>query len=176
MSIIRQKLSTLTRIGLLSDTHSYIDDRICHYLDKCDQIWHAGDIGDLAVTDRLKEIAPLKAVYGNIDDHLARREFKEHEKFYCEGVKVWITHIGGKPYVYDYRIREALKKTTPDLFICGHSHLCKVQMDKRLKMLYMNPGAAGKHGQHHMRTLLRFNIDGVRIKDLEVIELGSQLP
>lgn len=164
----------MKRIGLLSDTHSYIDDRICHHLEQCDEIWHAGDIGNLSVTDRLKEIAPVRAVFGNIDNHVVRQEFPLHRRFMCEQVDVWLTHIGGKPYVYDFRIREQLKANPPQLFICGHSHICKVQMDKRLNMLYMNPGAAGKHGFHKVRTMLRFNIDGRNIKDLEVVELGTR--
>lgn len=164
----------MKRIGLISDTHSYIDDRICHHLESCNEIWHAGDIGNLSVTDRLKEVAPVLGVYGNIDNHIVRQEFPLHNKFVCEKVNVWMTHIGGKPYVYDYRIREAITKNPPQLFICGHSHICKVQMDKRLKMLYMNPGAAGKHGFHKVRTLLRFTINGANIQDLEVVELGTR--
>ncbi|MFT4660040.1 MAG: putative phosphoesterase [Patiriisocius sp.] len=164
----------MKKIGLLSDTHSYIDDRILSYLDGMDEIWHAGDIGDLKVTDALRELAPLRVVYGNIDDNEARSEFQLHHRFMCEKVKVWMTHIGGPPYVYDYRIREPLKQDPPDLFICGHSHICKVQMDKRLNMLYMNPGAAGRHGHHKIRTLLRFTIEEKKIGDLEVVELGNR--
>lgn len=164
----------MKKIGLISDTHSYIDDRILTHFEQCDQIWHAGDIGDLKVTDQLAEIAPVVGVYGNIDNNKARAEFPLHQRFMCEEVDVWMTHIGGPPYVYDYRIREAIKKNPPNLFICGHSHICKVQMDKRLRMLYMNPGAAGRHGFHKIRTILRFTIKGKNIKDLEVVELGSR--
>jgi len=124
------------------------------------------------VTDELAKIAPVRAIYGNIDNDVIRREFKLHERFVCEGVDVWLTHIGGRPYVYDYRIREQITKNPPKLFICGHSHICKVQMDKRLKMLYMNPGAAGIYGIHKVKTLLRFTLERGIIKDLEVIELG----
>ena len=124
------------------------------------------------MTDELAKIAPVRAIYGNIDNDVIRREFKLHERFVCEGVDVWLTHIGGRPYVYDYRIREQITKNPPKLFICGHSHICKVQMDKRLKMLYMNPGAAGIYGIHKVKTLLRFTLERGIIKDLEVIELG----
>ncbi len=164
----------MTRIGLLSDTHSYMDDRIISYLNECDEIWHAGDIGKLDVVDQLLKIAPLRVVYGNIDDHEARAEFPLHQKFTCEEVTVWMTHIGGPIYVYNKKIRDRLRANPPTLFVCGHSHICKVQMDKRLNMLYMNPGAAGKHGIHKVRTLLRFTIDKDKIKDLEVIELEKR--
>lgn len=164
----------MKRIGLLSDTHSHFDNRYIKYFMECDEIWHAGDIGDLAVIDQLKKIAPVRAVYGNIDNHIVRAEYSEHNRFVLEGVDVWMTHIGGKPYVYDYRIREKIRKNPPKLFICGHSHICKVQMDKKLKMLYMNPGAAGIHGFHKVRTMLRFTLDNGNIKDLEVIELGDR--
>lgn len=165
----------MKRIGLLSDTHGCYDEKFKKYFSECDEIWHAGDIGDISVTDELKKIAPLRAVYGNIDGHIIRREFPEHTRFSCEGVDVWMTHIGGKPYVYDWRIREKINKNPPQLFICGHSHICKVQMDKRLKTLYMNPGAAGKKGFHKVRTLLRFTLELGKIKDLEVIELGERV-
>ena len=164
----------MKKIGLLSDTHSYMDNRILSYLEGMDEIWHAGDIGDVSVIDQLMEVAPVRVVYGNIDDHVARAEYPLHARFMCEGMKIWMTHIGGPIYVYDYRIREALKQDPPDIFICGHSHICKVQMDKRLNMLYMNPGAAGRHGFHKIRTLLRFQIDEGKIDKLEVVELGSR--
>lgn len=164
----------MKRIGLLSDTHSHFDPRFVKYFMECDEIWHAGDIGDIAVMDQLKKIAPVRAVYGNIDNHIVRAEYPEHNRFVIEGVDVWITHIGGKPYVYDYRLREEITKNPPKLFICGHSHICKVQLDKKLKMLYMNPGAAGIHGFHKIRTMLRFTLDNGDIKDLEVIELGKR--
>ncbi|MCT4582202.1 MAG: metallophosphatase family protein [Flavobacteriales bacterium] len=164
----------MKRIGLLSDTHSHFDPRFIKYFMECDEIWHAGDIGDIAVMDQLKKIAPVRAVYGNIDNHIVRAEYPEHNRFTLEGVTVWITHIGGKPYAYDYRLREEINKNPPKIFICGHSHICKVQLDKKLKMLYMNPGAAGIHGFHKIRTMLRFTLDNGDIKDLEVIELGKR--
>jgi len=159
------------RILLLSDTHGYIDDRILAYAKEADQVWHAGDIGNLTVTDSLLKIKPLKAVFGNIDGAEARAQFKENERFMCEDVDVWITHIGGYPGRYDKRIRDQIRANPPKLFICGHSHILKVIPDKKLNLLHMNPGAAGKHGFHNVRTMLRFKIDGERIFDLEVIEM-----
>jgi len=164
----------MTKILLLSDTHSHIDDTILKYAKLADEIWHAGDIGDLIVTDTLKKIKPLRAVHGNIDDHIVRKEFAENNRFFCEEVSVWITHIGGYPPKYNARVREEIKKDTPKLFICGHSHILKVMHDKKLNVLHMNPGACGKHGFHQMRTMLRFTIDKEKIKDLEVIELGKR--
>lgn len=161
----------MTRILLLSDTHSHIDEKILKYVKQADEVWHAGDIGALTVTDTLKKLKPLRAVWGNIDNHEARTEFPENNRFMCEGVDVWITHIGGYPGRYDRRIREAIRENPPKLFICGHSHILKVMWDKSLGLLHMNPGAAGKHGFHKVRTMLRFNIDGEEIKDLEIVEM-----
>ena len=160
----------MTKILLLSDTHSYIDDTILKHVKQADEVWHAGDIGDLKVTDTIKKLKPLRAVYGNIDNDKARMEFPENNRFICEGVDVWITHIGGYPNRYDLRIREAIKKDPPKLFISGHSHILKVMQDKKLNLLHMNPGAIGKHGFQKVRTMLRFVIEGETIKDLEVIE------
>ncbi|MDO6597568.1 metallophosphoesterase family protein [Oceanihabitans sp. 2_MG-2023] len=160
----------MKKILLLSDTHSFIDDAILKYVKQADEVWHAGDIGELKVTDAIKKLKPLRAVFGNIDNDKARMEFPENNRFICEGVDVWITHIGGYPNRYDLRIREAIKKNPPKLFISGHSHILKVMQDKKLNLLHMNPGAAGKHGFHKVRTMLRFVIDGDNIKDLEVIE------
>lgn len=162
------------RIGLISDTHSYIDERILALLKGSDEIWHAGDIGDLSVTDALKEVAPLRAVYGNIDNHLARAEFPLHQRFSIQGLRVWMTHIGGRPGKYDPRIREALLIERPDLFICGHSHICLVKADPTIGGLYMNPGAAGVHGFHKVRTLMRFSIVEGTPTNLEVVELGAR--
>lgn len=160
----------MKKILLLSDTHSYIDEAILKYVKQADEVWHAGDIGDLKVTDTIKQLKPLRAVYGNIDDAKARVEFPENNRFMCEDVDVWITHIGGYPNRYDVRIREAIKKNPPKLFISGHSHILKVMPDKKLNLLHMNPGAVGKHGFQKVRTMLRFVIEGATIKDLEVIE------
>ena len=160
----------MIKILLLSDTHSYIDDDILKYVKQADEVWHAGDIGDLEVTDAIKKLKPLRAVYGNIDDKDIRQEFPENKRFMCENVDVWITHIGGYPNAYNMLIREEIKRNPPKLFICGHSHILKVMPDKKLNLLHMNPGAAGKHGFHKERTMLRFTIDGSKIDNLEVIE------
>ena len=164
----------MKKILLLSDTHSHIDDQILKHVKNADEVWHAGDIGDLSVTDTIQTIKPLRGVYGNIDNDKARMEFPENNRFMCEGVDVWITHIGGYPNKYNVRIREEIKRNPPKLFICGHSHILKVMFDKKLDLLHMNPGACGKHGFHKVRTMLRFVIDGEKIKDLEIIELANR--
>ena len=165
----------MKKILLLSDTHSYIDDRIIHYADQADEIWHAGDIGSIEISDKLKATGkPLIAVYGNIDNTEIRKEFPLNQRWMCEGVDVWITHIGGYPKKYSPAVRDEIRQNPPKLFICGHSHILKVMMDKDLGLLHMNPGAAGKHGWHKQRTMLRFVIDGENIKDLEVIELAGK--
>jgi hypothetical protein len=164
----------MKRILLLSDTHSHIDDAIIKYAKKADEIWHAGDIGDLHVTDSLRKIKPLRAVYGNIDDNKAQLDFPLDHKFKCEDVGVWMTHIGGYPNRYNPRIKEEIKQNPPRLFISGHSHILKVMWDKKLNLLHMNPGACGKHGFHEVRTMLQFVIDGENIKDLAIIELGNR--
>ena len=161
----------MKKILLLSDTHSYIDDTILKYVNQADEVWHAGDIGDLKVTDTIKALKPLKAVYGNIDDAKARLEYPEHNRFMCEGVDIWITHIGGYPGRYNPRVKPEIYNNPPKLFICGHSHILKVMPDKKLNLIHMNPGAIGTHGFHKVRTMLRFTIDGSKIDNLEVIEL-----
>jgi hypothetical protein len=160
----------LTKILLLSDTHSYIDADILKYVKLADEVWHAGDIGDLKVTDTISKLKPLRAVYGNIDDAKARVEFPLNNRFHCEGVDVLITHIGGYPGRYSPAIRDEIYKNPPRLFISGHSHILKVMNDKKRSILHMNPGAIGTHGFHKVRTMLRFEIDGSDIKNLEVIE------
>lgn len=164
----------MKKILLLSDTHSHIDDVILKYVDLADEVWHAGDIGNLEVTDIIKARKPLRGVYGNIDDAKARLDFPLHNRFMCEEVDVWITHIGGYPGKYNPDIRIEIQNNPPKVFICGHSHILKVQFDKKLNLLHMNPGAAGKSGFHQVRTMLRFVIDGDKIKDLEIIELGKK--
>jgi hypothetical protein len=164
----------MTKILLLSDTHSHIDDAILKHVGWADEVWHAGDIGSLEVTDAIEKLKPLKGVHGNIDDHIIQKEFPENNRFFCEGVDVWITHIGGYPPKYNVRTRDMIKENPPKLFICGHSHILKVMMDKKLGVLHMNPGACGKHGFHQVRTMLRFVIEGKDIKDLVVVELGKR--
>jgi uncharacterized protein len=163
----------MKKILLLSDTHSHIDDSILKYVAQADEVWHAGDIGDLHVTDTLKKYKPLRAVYGNIDDDKARMEFPLHNRFFCEGVDVWITHIGGYPGKYNQAIRQEITLNPPKLFVCGHSHILKVMFDKKLNLLHMNPGACGVSGFHQVRTMLRFVVDGEKVRDLEVIEFAK---
>ncbi len=164
----------MKKILLLSDTHSHIDETILKYVKLADEVWHAGDIGDLKVTDTIKQIKPLRAVFGNIDNHEARLEFPLNNRFFCEGVEVLITHIGGYPGKYSPAIREEITKNPPKLFICGHSHILKVMFDKKLNCLHMNPGAAGIYGFHQKRTMLRFEIDDDKIQSLEIIEIGDK--
>lgn len=172
--LINVKTFILTKILLLSDTHSHIDDTILKYVQQADEVWHAGDIGNLMVTDSIKKLKPLKAVFGNIDDDKARLEFPLHNRFFCENVDVWITHIGGYPGRYNRNVINELETNPPKLFICGHSHILKVIFDKKNNFLHMNPGAVGKSGFHEIRTMLRFVIDGDKIKDLEIIEIGGK--
>ena len=164
----------MKKILLLSDTHSRIDDTILKYVHQADEVWHAGDIGDMIVTDTIKTLKPLRAVYGNIDDDKARMEFPLNNRFYCEDVDVWITHIGGYPGKYNQSILTEIQNNPPKLFVCGHSHILKVQFDKNLNLLHMNPGASGIYGFHQVRTMLRFEIDGDKIQNLEIVELGKK--
>jgi len=164
----------MTRIGLISDTHNYIDPKVYKYFEECDEIWHAGDIGTAKVTDELAKFKPVKAVYGNIDGQDIRIQYPKTLRFLCEGVDVFITHIGGYPNRYAPPVKKYINKFPPKLFICGHSHILKVIYDKKLGLLHLNPGAAGNSGFHKVKTLLRFTIDGKEIKDLEIIELGPR--
>lgn len=162
------------KIGLLSDTHGYLDHRIAGYFSGCDEIWHAGDIGNTEVARRLEEVAPLIAVHGNIDGTSIRSAYPAHQRHQREGLDIWMTHIGGYPGHYDRSIRSAIFGDPPGLFISGHSHILKVMPDKALGLLHMNPGAAGRHGLHQVRTIIRFSVSGGRAGDVEVIELGSR--
>ena len=164
----------MKKILLLSETRRFRDDQSLKLGKLADEVWHAGDIGALQVTDTIKSLKPLRAVYGNIDDKNARAEFPLDNKFIVEGVSVWITHIGGYPNKYNQRVREELRSNTPQLFICGHSHILKVQYDKKLNLLHLNPGAAGNHGFHKVRTMLRFEIDNGNVKNMEIIELANR--
>lgn len=164
----------MKKILLLSDTHSFIDEQILKYVKQADEVWHAGDFGDISVADEIRKHKPLRAVYGNIDNAIVRIEFPQDNHFVCEELKVWITHIGGYPNNYDARIKKDIIQNTPMLFISGHSHILKVMFDKKLNLLHMNPGAAGKSGFHTVRTMLRFLVDGKDIKELEIIELETR--
>lgn len=161
----------MKRIGLLSDTHAYWDERYLQYFESCDEIWHAGDIGSYELAKRLGEFRPLKAVHGNCDGVDLRLMFGEKLRWTCEGADILMTHIGGYPGHYDPRIREQLFAKPPKLFISGHSHILKVQYDKKLKLLHINPGAAGLQGWQKVRTLVRFTVEDADFKDLEVIEI-----
>tara|TARA_B100001063_G_scaffold239502_1_gene263126 strand:+ start:19 stop:510 length:492 start_codon:yes stop_codon:yes gene_type:complete len=160
----------MKKILLISDTHGYIDDRIIQYAKESDETWHAGDIGGLKVVDELKKVTNLRAVHGNIDNSEIRAEYAENLRFKIEDMKIWITHIGGYPNKYNQRIRQEINTDPPDIFICGHSHILKVINDNKLNLLYINPGAIGKHGFHHVRTMIRFEIMKSKIQNLEVIE------
>ncbi len=160
------------RIGLISDTHGHLDEDILKHLEECDEIWHAGDIGDRSVTDTLQSIKPLRAVFGNIDHGALRHEFERDIRIPVEGLDVFMTHIGGYPGKYNKRVRTIFESDPPQLFICGHSHICKVMFDKKHQFLHINPGACGHHGFHKIRTICRFTINNGLIKDLQVIELG----
>ncbi|TDQ13591.1 hypothetical protein DFQ04_3627 [Algoriphagus boseongensis] len=162
------------KIGLISDSHSYIDHKTISYLENVDEIWHAGDIGDLAVIRSLPEGKTILGVYGNIDDQEVQGQFPEWLEFEVEGVKVLMTHIGGKPPRYAKGVKERIKTAKPQIFVCGHSHICKVEFDQALNCLYMNPGAIGQQGFHQMRTLLLFELEKGKIQNLRVVELGRR--
>lgn len=164
----------MTRIGLISDTHSFLDDAVFEHFKNCDEIWHAGDFGTIEVAEALAAFKPFKGVYGNIDGKEIRSVYPEHLKFKCEEVNVWMTHIGGYPGKYDPKIKGEILLEKPDLFICGHSHILKVMFDKNISCLHLNPGAAGKYGWHKVRTLLRFDISGQKILNMEAIELAKR--
>lgn len=164
----------MKRIGLISDTHSYLDDAVFKHFEQCDEIWHAGDFGTAEVAEQLAKFKPLKGVFGNVDGNDVRSEFSEVLKFSCEEVKVLITHIGGYPGRYSPLARAEIISFQPQLFIAGHSHILKIIFDPKFACLHINPGAAGKNGWHKVRTLIRFTIDGAGIKDCEVIELGKR--
>ncbi|HVS98671.1 MAG TPA: metallophosphoesterase family protein [Puia sp.] len=164
----------MLKIGLLSDTHHFLDESIFRHFERCDEIWHAGDFGTSGLAARLSDFRPLRGVYGNIDGADIRRMFPAKLSWESEGVKVFMTHIGGYPPRYNPSVRTELQKNAPRLFICGHSHILKIIYDESLHCLHMNPGAAGRQGWHTVRTLIRFTIDGTDIRDCEVIELGPR--
>jgi uncharacterized protein len=165
----------MTRIGLIADTHNWLDEQVFKYFEQCDEIWHAGDFGTAAIADALRAFRPLRGVYGNIDGQDIRVEYPLHQYWKCEEVGVLMTHIGGYPPKYNAASKPLLLQHQPQLFIAGHSHILKVMYDDKLQCLHMNPGAAGKQGWHKVRTLIRFTIDGAQMKDCEVIELGTRV-
>jgi uncharacterized protein len=163
----------LTRIGILSDTHCYMHPKVFEFFKDCDQIWHAGDFGNLETADALGSFKPLRGVYGNIDGQELRVHFPKNQLFTVEGKKVFMTHIGGKPGKYDAEAKKVIEGVKPDILVCGHSHICRVQFDQKHQLMYINPGAAGKYGFHLKITLLRFTIDGKDLKDMEIMELSK---
>lgn len=162
------------KIGLISDTHGYLDPKVFKYFDQVDEIWHAGDVGDFNVVEKLQSFKPLKGVFGNIDGSKVRSVFPENLRFSEQGVDVWITHIGGYPDKYNPRVKPEIYNYPPMLFIAGHSHILKVMFDKKLGLLHLNPGAAGKSGFHQTKTIMRFELTEGKVKNLEVIELGPK--
>jgi len=162
----------MKKIGLLSDTHSFLDEAVFKHFDSCDEIWHAGDFGNVQLVDSLASFKPLRGVYGNIDGKEVRAMFPEQNRFMCENVDVYMIHIGGYPTRYQPVVKNIMFNDPPKLFISGHSHILKVIYDKEFSCLHLNPGAAGKQGWHKVRTLLRFVIDGDSIQKMELIELG----
>lgn len=164
----------MVKIGLLSDTHSYLDDAVFTYFEACDEIWHAGDVGDATIIKQLQNFKRTRGVYGNIDDAKVKHEFPEHQKFTIEQVPVWMTHIGGYPPKYHPNVKPEIFQHPPKIFISGHSHILKVMYDPKIACLHLNPGAAGNVGWHQVRTLLRFDISEDRIENLQIIELGKR--
>ncbi|WP_345947769.1 metallophosphoesterase family protein [Mucilaginibacter sp. PAMB04274] len=165
----------MTRIGLISDTHGYLDDGVFKHFADCDEIWHAGDFGTIELADQLAGFKPLKGVYGNIDDAKIRQTFPENLRFNCEEINVWMTHIGGYPDKYSPAVKRTIYTNPPDLFISGHSHILKVIFDKKINCLHLNPGAAGKQGWHKVKTLIKFCVSGKKIHNLEVVELNNNM-
>jgi len=163
------------KIGLISDTHSYLDPKVFEYFEHCDEIWHAGDVGEFTLLEQLEQFKPTLCVYGNIDNAQVRSATTENLFIEREGLKIFMTHIGGKPSTYNPRVRPMIDSEKPDVFVCGHSHILRVISDpKRPGLIYLNPGAAGKHGFHSVRTLLRFDIEAKKLKNMQVIELGKR--
>lgn len=168
----------MTQIGIISDTHGFLDERVFHHFKDCHEVWHAGDVGSVDIITKLEEFKPLRAVYGNIDGGSVRIRCPEHQHFVCEGFNIWITHIAGYPGRYAWPFLQSLRNITakekPDLMVCGHSHILKVIKDNQHGMLTLNPGAAGRSGFHQVRTLIRMQLHNKEIKKMEAIELGSR--
>jgi hypothetical protein len=161
-------------IGLISDTHGFLDPRVFQVFADCDEIWHAGDLGSLEILEALRAFKPLRVVYGNIDDHAIRQQAPMDERFECEGVHVWMTHIAGHPGRYSTRVRQGLELDCPDVLVCGHSHIVAVENDAKWGLKYLNPGAAGHEGHHLIRTLLKIKILEGNLTNFRLIELGSR--
>ena len=164
----------MKKIGVLSDTHGFLDDKIIKFFDKCDEIWHAGDIGDFEVAQKLMDLKPLRAVYGNIDGMDVRKTFEKHNRFKCEEMNIWITHIGGYPNRYSFEVKPEIFRNPPNIFICGHSHILKIIHDHKIDCLHINPGAAGNYGSHLVKTAVRFDIENKKISNLEIFEISRR--
>lgn len=164
----------MTKIGLLSDTHGHLDPAIFNYFKQVDEIWHAGDVGSLEVIEKLEAFKPTRGVYGNIDDHVVRAAWPKVQRFQVEEMEILMTHIGGKPYKYSHDAYGEIITKSPDVFVCGHSHILLVQFDQKIQSMWLNPGACGVKGFHKVRTLLRFDVDGKELKNMEVVELGAR--
>ena len=160
----------MKRIGLLSDTHGWLDEAVFRHFADCDEIWHAGDFGGIEVSDKIREVAILRGVFGNIDGLVVRKTYSKELSFTCEGLNVYITHIGGYPGKYEKGIKEKLKSLKPDLYICGHSHICKVMRDKSLNLVHFNPGAIGQKGFHKKRTMMKFGIENGKLLNINILE------
>lgn len=160
----------MKKICIISDSHNYVDKNIINYIKKCDEVWHAGDIGNIQICESLKKYSLLRAVHGNIDNHEIRIEYPEFQFFQCEELKILMTHIGGYPGRYNKKAIELIKKCKPNMFICGHSHILKVLNDKKFNLIHINPGAIGKHGFHQVRTMIILKIEKKKIFDMNVIE------
>jgi uncharacterized protein len=171
MQYLGENFGKLKRIGILSDTHSYLEPRVLEFFGKVDQIWHAGDIGSIAVADALKAFKPLVAVHGNIDDYVVRLQYKDSEFFTVEQTSILLMHIGGYPGHYDSHCRQLIEQARPNVLVCGHSHILRIIYDKKFQMLTLNPGAAGKSGFHQVQTCVRFVIDGSAFREMEILEL-----
>ena len=159
---------------MLSDTHGFLDPKLFEFLEECDEIWHAGDIGELKVTEQLADFRPLRAVWGNIDGPEFRHLFPEHQRFVCQGVDVFMTHIGGYPGRYARGIGPLLRKDPPQLFICGHSHIVRAMPDEKLGLVHFNPGACGRQGFHHEKTMMRFTLHDGEISQFQICRLGAR--
>lgn len=165
----------MTNIGLISDTHGFLDERVFEHFKDCDEIWHAGDVGAIEIINQLQSFKPVRFVFGNIDSKEIQWQLPEHQFFTQEGFDIWMTHIGGAPPNYNPAIRKKLKEKIPDIFVCGHSHILRVIRDEKMNnMLYLNPGAAGNEGFHKVKTLLKFSLDNRKISNLGVVELGKR--
>ena len=164
----------MIRIGLISDTHGYLDATVADHFKDCDEIWHAGDIGELSLIQELEKLKPVRAVFGNIDDHDITSRFPEDLWIEIEGFIILITHIAGSPPHYNPRVKKLIQEKAPNILICGHSHILKIMKDKERNIIFINPGAAGQQGFHHMRTIVRFSLDSKEMKKMEVIELGKR--